>query len=359
MVSLSSSRWEAIPGAPTDPGGDGVAALTVDKRGYVYWAALGCIYECVDGVTDRRPRECHAEVDEGPGPVLVFKRDVGAISAMCTTPGGWICACEPVRKEVWLYSRAMLPDQCIATGIAAESCVCSRRGFLYLTEPTTGKLWLLDMGPGMDSATVPRPVVIPVTGQAVPRSIAMSTDQQTLHVAAGAATVWSFSITATGSLSPVVLPRFYPAEPRAPAAELRIESMCVVVANTGHADVLLAATSIGLQSFDDGGAMLDIEILPSTDAVIPSSGNASAASTAQRASEPASLDPDERRRVADEHHHRWAVDVPHRVSSVVIGPGAAAQWPHIEAGVKYDTSNCYIYATAATKPGGDMKVWRR
>jgi hypothetical protein len=357
MASLGSSRWEAIPGAPTDADGDGAAALTVDKRGYIYWASLGCIYECVDGVTDRRPRECHAESDEGLGPVLVFKRDVGAISAMCTTPGGWICACAPLRKEVWLYSRAMLPDQCIATGIAAESCVCSRRGCLYLTELTTGKLWLINMGPGMDTPTAPVPIAIPVAGQAVPRSLTMSADQQTLYVAAGAATVWAFALTSTGSLSPAVSPGFYPAEPRAPAAELRIESMCVAVGKDGHAGGLLAATSIGLQSFDDAGAIL--EILPAKDTVGPSSAEASATSSAERASELSSLDPDERRQIADERHHRWAVEAPHCVTSVVIGPGAAAQWPHIEAGVKYDTSNCYVYATAAVPSSIGIQVWRR
>ena len=364
MVSLSirASSWEPVPGAPTHTGP--AAALTVYKRGYVYWAASGCIYQCVDGVTDRRPRECHDEADEGAGPVLVFKRHVGAVTAMCTTPGGWICACEPVRKEVWLYSRAMLPYQRIATGVAAESCVCSRRGWLYLAEPTTGKLWLIDMGPGMDKPTAPRPLALQVAGQAVPRSLAMSVDQQTLYVAAGAATVWAFSLTATGSLRPAASPGYHPVEPRAPAAELRVESMCVAGGTHGSGDALLAATSIGLQSFDNAGATVDVDILPSTLAAGPSSGDASTSSTVL-SSEPAEklppLDGDERRRIADEQHHRWAVNAPHRVTSVAVGPGSAAQWPRIEAGVKYDTTNCYVYATTAAGPlpNGGNQVWRR
>lgn len=361
MVSRSTHSWEAIPGAPTNS--DAAAALTVDKRGYVYWAASGCIYQCVDGVTDRRPHECHDEADEGAGPVMVFKRHVGTITAMCTAPGGWICACKPARKEIWLYSRAMLPDQRIATGIAAESCVCSRRGWLYLAEPTAGKLWLIDMGPGMDKPTSPRPLAVPVAGQAVPRSLAMSVDQQTLYVAAGAATVWAFSLTATGSLRPAASPGYHPVEPHAPAAELRVESMCVAGGTNGGGGALLAATSIGLQSFDNGGATVDVEIVPPTFAASPRSGDASATSTAL-SSEPEQklppLDRDERRRLADKQHHRWAVNAPHRVTSVVLGPGPAALWPRIVAGIKYDTSNCYVYATtAAALPNGGNQVWRR
>ena len=354
----SSSGWEAVPGAPDSA----AAAVTVDKRGYVYWAALGCIYQCVDGVTDRRPRECHAEADEGAGPVLVFKRDVGNVSAMCTTPGGWICACEPLRKEVWLYSRAMLPDQCIATGIAAESCVCSRRGRLYLTEPAAGKLWLIDMGPGMDSSPAPRLLPVPVAGQAVPRSLAMSVDQQTLYVAAGAATVWGFLLTETGSLRAALSSGYHPVEPHAPAAELRLESMCVAVGKNGNPGALLAATSIGLQTFDDAGAVFDAEILPSTDTATLRSDDTSSISSessSESGGEMPPLDREERVRIADEQHHRWAVDAPHRVTSVAIGPGAAAQWPLIEAGVKYDMSDCYIYATAAALSGGDTRLWRR
>jgi hypothetical protein len=334
------ASWEAVPGAPEAAA---ATALTVDKRGYVYWAALGCIYECVDGVTDRRPRECHDEADEGSGPVLVFKRDCGNVSAMCTTPGGWVCACEPARREVWLYSRAMLPDQKVAAGIAAESCVCSRKGWLYLAEPATGALWLVDMGPGMDSPPVPRQVVLPVAGQVPPRSLGMSVDQQTLMVGAGAATIWSFPLSRTGTLLPPAAgsPRYRPEEPRAPAAELRVDAMCV--AGGDSAGTLLAATSVGLQGWSEAGETLGVEVVPSAGTDL---------------SEISQLDGDE---PAVSKQHRWAVEAPHRVTSVTIGPGAAAPWPHIEAGVTYDMRDCYVYATVASSSSAtvDNYLWRR
>ena len=39
---LRHAAWEPVPGAPPVT----ATALTVDKRGYVYWAADGCIFEC-------------------------------------------------------------------------------------------------------------------------------------------------------------------------------------------------------------------------------------------------------------------------------------------------------------------------
>ena len=85
-----------IPGAPTDAGSDGATALTVDKRGYVYWATRGCIYQCVDN--GPAARECHAEPDEGSGPVLVFKRDVGEINYVHLRLAGG-CACRPCDEK--------------------------------------------------------------------------------------------------------------------------------------------------------------------------------------------------------------------------------------------------------------------
>ena len=346
------AAWEPVPGAPP-----AATALTVDKRGYVYWAAAGSIYECVDGVTDRRPRECHAEADEGPGPVLIFKRDVGSVAAMCTTPGGWICACEPDRGEVWLYSRAMLPDQRIATGIAAASCVCNRQGLLFLAEPAASKLWLIDMGPGMDGTPSPRQIVLPIAGQVAPLALGMTYDQQNLVLAGGAASIWTFPLTTAGALSPPTptAPQYRPEIPHAPAAELRVEAMCVAGSSSSSgAGALLAATSVGLQIFGVAGEMLALEHLPASE--IPGAKATGAESGVSEAVALPTLDPAKRSRVAEQQHLRWSVEAPGRVTSVVIGSGAAAPWPHIEAGVKYDMTDCCVYAT--TTDAG-QQLWRR
>ena len=341
------AAWEPVPGAPAVT----ATALTVDKRGYVYWAADGCIFECVDGVTDRRPRECHAEADEGEGPVLVFKRDVGNVAAMCTTPGGWICACEPVRGEVWLYSRAMLPDQRIATGIAAESCVCNRQGQLFLADPAASKLWLIDMGPGMDGASPPRSVSLSIAGQVTPLSLAMSVDQTCLVVAGGAASIWTFPLTPAGTLRPPTpaAPKYRPTLPPAPAAELRVAAMCVA-----SAGILLAATSVGMQVFSAAGETLALELLPTAVETPEAEAPGPEGGVSEAVALP-TLAPAKRSQAADQQHLRWSVEAACRsVTSVVIGSGAGSPWPHIEAGVKYDMTECCVYATTV-----GQGLWRR
>ena len=111
----ADGEWEALP--PPTGGGTWAqpGALTTDKRGYVYWSAKDyggtggfAIFQAIDGVTDRRAREAHNEADEDAvGPTVAFVRGIGRVSSLCTTPGGWLCACQPEQEEVWLYSRSI------------------------------------------------------------------------------------------------------------------------------------------------------------------------------------------------------------------------------------------------------------
>ena len=106
-----SGSWEPLPPPPGGRPWADPRALTVDKRGYVYWADGPVIYQCVDGVGDRRAREAHCQADEHScQPVVVFHRGEKEVTSLCTTPGGWLCACEPHASgggRLSLYSRAI------------------------------------------------------------------------------------------------------------------------------------------------------------------------------------------------------------------------------------------------------------
>eukprot|EP01047_Picozoa_sp_COSAG01_P036638 COSAG01_NODE_2869_length_6945_cov_4.032428_3_plen_355_part_00 len=331
MGPNSSDGWELIHRDTTV--GLPCTALTVDKRGYVYWASscssssttttngvpTTTIFECVDGVTDRRAREAHDPFDEGRGPVLAFKRGLlSPISAMCTTPGGWLCACFPAERRVVLFSRAIpraseFSDggevRVVDTGTAAVACVANRRGQLFLADVQAAQLVLLDFGPEMMIEEQPRRHLLALPGRptGLPRSLALSPDQRQLLVCDAAAAVWQLPLNSEGGF-----------------AGLPIELSLGRDRDQPH-DVALCTCggpSAGVHALSSGGELRAVTATGSTGG----------------SSQPAPLPSGD-------------------VTSTALGAGRSAPWARVVEGVQYDMRRCMVYVSSRSTRGFG-EVWR-
>eukprot|EP01052_Picozoa_sp_SAG31_P041931 SAG31_NODE_6499_length_1994_cov_2.311346_1_plen_450_part_10 len=348
-----SGSWESLappPGCP-NPDWKSPRALTVDKRGYVYWADGATIFQCVDGVGERRPRESHVEADEAAKPdqqVVVFHRGEAELLALCTTPGGWICACEQQdtrTRRLMLYSRAIPRAaefageaegvRMLAEGVGGVACTCSRAGRVYVADPSgancsdkcsnTCSLWLVDAGPEM-RARPPRilPLALPVSTTAV--ALALSPDQHQLFVATIEGQLHVFWLAPDGSLAdPVARPTNLPpgATSCSTFSRQTVQGNIDSSGSTSVTGQLLLATTNGAfgRSSSGGWAALDLNGTPAVTVA-----------------------------------HSAALRDLAGPSSVAVGSGSTgAVWPAIESFVSYDSQNCMLYLTCGNGGG----VWRR
>ena len=233
MILDRGSDWELV-----SDGYKFTEAPAVDRNGSLYFADVHAsrIYKV-----------------DAAGKTTLFREDTGGASGLMFGPDGRLYAAESARQRVAAFAMDG-KETVIADGIACNDLAVTSSGAIYVTEPSTSRVWFID--PKGAKRVVEEGRIGFVNG------VRLSPDEELLLVADTLGRfVWSFEIKPDGSLANGEPFHHLQVPDEVTTGPLRSGADGITLDTEGY---LYVATKLGIQICDQPGRVVAIIRNPST-----------------------------------------------------------------------------------------------